>query len=186
MAFTLFIKRGDLADVQVLAAKLGGKAADALVLHHALHLRGEHIGLVEFAGGGELREFGIGRGGPEEVTQACGDLPIVHWRGLWSRRGSLAAIEKCRCHKNSRKHHAHSFGVRHLLRAQLLIKGAQFFLLCVSERATPCLCGEVEHGLHLFGLHFDLQFLEGLGSAHDRLPQRLQSFVAIGRVGAVL
>ena len=62
VALTLFIERGDFADVQVLTAKLGGEAANAFVLHHAFHLSGEHIGLVEFAGGGKLREFGIGRG----------------------------------------------------------------------------------------------------------------------------
>jgi hypothetical protein len=38
MAFAFFIQLSDLADVQVLAAKLGGEAANALVLDKLVEL----------------------------------------------------------------------------------------------------------------------------------------------------
>jgi hypothetical protein len=84
------------------------------------------------------------------------------------------------------EHHAHGHGVGKFLLAQLLIKRAQIVALSIAQRATPSLRGEVQRGLHMSGLDFDLQVLEGLRSAHDRLAQRFQSFVAIGRVWPVL
>jgi hypothetical protein len=40
VALALFVERGDIADVQVLAAELGGEAAHFVALEHALGLRG--------------------------------------------------------------------------------------------------------------------------------------------------
>ncbi len=89
VAFALFIERGDIAHMQPLAAELGGEAAHFVALHHALGLsEGQDRRSLRCGGA----EFVIGRGGPEEVAEACRELLRAHRAGFF--RSFLAAIQK--------------------------------------------------------------------------------------------
>ena len=172
VSLALFIERPDIAHMQPLAAELRGQAADPGIPQHAICLRCQRI--TEFAGSGELAELAVRCRGPEEVTQARGEFPIIHRTGLWARSGLFTAIEKRRSHEHAGDHHAHGGGVRHFLFAELLIKGAEFILLSLAQGPAPGLGGKIESGLHLPGFGLDELLFKGFSSALDRSAHRLK------------
>ena len=60
------------AEVEPVAAELGGQAADAVVAQHPPGLGDEHLGAVQVAGGGPGEQLVVGHARPEEVAQAAG------------------------------------------------------------------------------------------------------------------
>jgi hypothetical protein len=98
VALALFVERGDIADVEVLAAELEGETAHFVALEHALGLSGD---VIELGGA----QFIIGCGGPQEVAEACREFLRAHGAGFVGR--FLATIQK-----RGRSEHAHEHQTR--------------------------------------------------------------------------
>ena len=172
VAFALLAQFVEVVDVQPGAGEFGRQPACAVVLHHAAHLRGEHVGLPQLAAGGDGAQFDIRRGRPEKIAQARGELPIVHRPRLVTRPRLLGAIKKRRSHEHARECKADRFVMRKLLRSQLEIQAAQFRLLRFSERAAIRAVGELQHGVEVLRLRIHEQLLEFLGALPDRFAHR--------------
>ena len=159
VSFALLIERGDIANMQVLATKLGREPADSLILEHATCLRSQHIGIAQLACGCDRSQFIIRLRGPEEVTQPRGEFPIIDRTGLSG--GRLAAIQERWRGKNSYQH-------------QTRLELAQASALVRGERPAPSFRGEVEDRLSLSGLCRNFLFAKLISPLLDRRSQRFK------------
>ena len=57
-------------------AKLSASADERRVRHHALHLRVQHGGIVQFAGFGQAQQFVVRHGTPQEVAEPRGQFEV--------------------------------------------------------------------------------------------------------------
>ena len=67
----------DFLRAEPLAHEAIGEDAGAGIVEHAIDLRGEDGGVLEFALGGEVEELVVGHGGPEEVREAGGHFVVA-------------------------------------------------------------------------------------------------------------
>ena len=74
--FALLVQVVEVADVQPLAAEFGGQSASARIAQHSLHLRDQHVGLMESSGGGYRSQFFVRLRRPEEVTEPVGEFEV--------------------------------------------------------------------------------------------------------------
>ena len=159
MPFALFIKGGDVADVEILAAEFGREAADPVRLQQAPHLTCEDLVITQRSGRGHCAQFLIGRGGGEKKTQPGREFPITD--GASCLAGLLAAIEKGRRGQDPHEHQARW-------------KGSERRLLRLRQRATPSLRREVDDRLALTRIGGLPLLFEPFGRREDRCPHRLE------------
>ena len=94
----------EVADLQPLAGELGGQAAGPLVADHPPRLRGQHVGVVEPARGGQPRQLVVGHRGPEEIAEPAGELPVRDRLRLGPGAGPLDAVEERRRDQDPGQH----------------------------------------------------------------------------------
>ncbi len=73
------------AEVEPVAAELGGQAAHAVVAEHSPGLGRQHVGLVQVARLGVREQLLVGHARPEEVAQPAGQVVV--------RQGQHAAVD---------------------------------------------------------------------------------------------
>src|SRR5436190_2243609 len=66
-------------EIEPIAAELGGKSADAIVLEHPPRLRQEHFALMQIADLRVRQEFRVRHAGPEEITEPAREFVVGQW-----------------------------------------------------------------------------------------------------------
>ena len=95
------------AEVEPVAAELGGQAADAVVAQHPPGLGDEHLGPVQVAGGGAGQQLLVGHARPEEVAQAAGQGVVRQRPDARPRPRQVDAVAEVGRHQHADDRVAH-------------------------------------------------------------------------------
>ena len=123
----------EAADVEPVAGEFRRQAPSAAVLQHPPGLGGEHVRLVQIAGGGVLHQLLVRHARPEEVAQAAGECVVgerLDIRCLARRRSPdvpserrrIDAVTEIRRHQHAGHRVANRFLVAEMLFAQRTVE----------------------------------------------------------------
>ena len=154
----------EVVDVQPLAGELGGQTPHPAIGQHAPGLPDQHLGRTQPALGGQGAQLPVRLGGPEEVAQAAGELPVGDFsRGF--RRRFFQPVQEGGGDKNPGQGQPEGHFVGEFLLAQAAVQPVELLHFPVGQRTAVGSVGKVDQGRQLPGLGID-QFVAKGG----RLP----------------
>ena len=157
-----------------LGAELDGQGPQAGILQHPLGLLGEHLRFMQAAGGGQLAQFVVGYGRPEEIAEPGGKLPIVDGARFLAGWCLLQVEEERGRYQHPRQDIAKRLLAGDVLLAKRGIESQEIGFLLLLQGTAISPGGQGEKRLQLLRpchLHF---LFEGLRPLAERVPQPLK------------
>ena len=159
-----------------LAGELGSQPPHPGIGQHAPGLPDQHFGRLQPALGGQGAQFPVRLGGPEEVAQPAGQLPVGDFsRGLGRRL--LQPIEEGGGDKDPGQGQAKGLVVGQLLTAQPAVEPVKLLHLQLGQGTAVGAAGEPDQGRQLPGFGIDQFPAKGIRPPLDGWLQRQQGEV---------